>query len=78
MDFVEIAKLGAQVCLDVLLLWLVIRYLPQRDEMFTKALQSNTKAMNRLTTVLVSQFQGSSQDKLDIHDKIMSNNEEDA
>ncbi len=72
MELVEIAKLGAQVCLDALLLWIVIRYLPKRDEMFTSAVNSNTKAMNRMTTVLVSQMTGSHQEKLDARDKIMN------
>ena len=76
MDIVEVAKLGAQVCLDVLLLWLVIRYLPKRDEMFAQAMQSNTKAMNRLTNVLVSNLTGSSKERLEIHDKIMDADKE--
>ena len=76
MEIVEIAKLGAQVCLDALLLWIVIRYLPKRDEMFTNAVRTNTKAMNRMTTVLVSQMTGSNQEKLDVHDNIMKEEDE--
>ena len=39
---------GPEVVLDAILLWLVIRYLPNRDKMFLAEQQKHTAQLNRL------------------------------
>ena len=53
MDFVTLAELGAQVTLDVIVLWLVVRYLPRRDMMFMEEMKRHTRQLNRLVQAFV-------------------------
>ena len=53
MEIMELAKLGSQVVLDGIVLWLVVRYLPNRDKMFAEELRKHTAQLNRLVQAFV-------------------------
>ena len=53
MELLNIAELGAQVVLDVILLFLVTKYLPQRDEKFIERLESHNRILARLVSHVV-------------------------
>ena len=56
MEFVSLAELGAQVCLDAIVLFLVCKYLPDRDKQFLEAITQHTQQMNRLVNLWVNQL----------------------
>ena len=72
MEFFEIADLGSNVVVAFMLIWIVTQYLPKRDKDFTHSLTLHTKAMNRLTTVLLTYLEISTNEKLQLHDEITS------
>ena len=53
MELVEVAKLGSQVVLDAIVLWLVIKYLPNRDRMFMEEMKRHTRQLNRLVNAFI-------------------------
>lgn len=52
MEILSLAELGAQVVLDAILLWLVMKYLPSRDKVFTQELRTHTEEMKKHTAQL--------------------------
>ena len=60
MEIVNLAELGAQVVLDAIVLWLVVKYLPSRDKAFTQEMQklgtemkNHTAQLNRIVNAIV-------------------------
>ena len=53
MEMVELAKLGSQVVLDAILLWLVIKYLPNRDKQFMEEMRKHSRQLNRLVQAFI-------------------------
>lgn len=78
MDFVEIAKLGSQVVLDGLLLWLVMKYLPRRDEKFMVELQRHTAQLNRLVKAFVLSLDDDDQKRHKLTDEIFGGRDDDS
>jgi P pilus assembly chaperone PapD len=70
MDFLEIAELGSSGATVVLLFWIIIKQIPEKDKDFTRSLNRFTMAINRLTMVLLSNLDLPTSEKLKLHDEI--------
>ena len=70
MEFVSLAELGAQVCLDAIVLFLVCKYLPDRDKQFLEAITRHTQQMNKLVNLWVNQLGEAEKTKQETSDKV--------
>ena len=77
MELLSLAELGAQVVLDAILLWLVVKYLPQRDKQFTDELKNHhqemknhTAQLNRLVTAVVLLLDDDDKTRHEVSDNI--------
>ena len=76
MDFLSLAELGAQVVLDVILLWLVIKYLPKRDEQFTREIRNLTGQINRLVSAVILTMDDDDKKRHQLSDDILKQEEQ--
>ena len=77
MEVVQIAELGAQVSLDAILLWLIMRYLPNRDQLMVTELRAQTDAINRLVTIWVEEIKklGVNAHPVEMRDRVVKGEE---
>ena len=76
MELLNIAELGATVVLDVIVLFLVCRYLPQRDKQFLETMEKTSRQMNRLVSLWVNQLENGAKKKQDMSDEVFSDKKE--
>ena len=76
MDLVSIAELGTQVVLDAILLWLVIKYLPKRDEQFTKEIRNLTTQLHRLVSAFILTMDDDDKRKQKLSDNIFEEDDD--
>lgn len=79
MEVMQIAELGAQISLDAILLWLVMKYLPNRDAMLVSELKSQTDAINRLVTLWVGEIKktGINSHPVEMRDRVIKGEKRD-
>lgn len=71
MDMFKLTELGSQVCLDGLLLYLITKYLPEKDNKLMRELNRMSKSIDRLVTIWVNELKPSNGRKqLELSDKI--------
>ena len=77
MEVMQIAELGAQVSLDAILLWLIMRYLPNRDQLMVTELRAQTDAINRLVTIWVGELKklGANGHPVEMRDRVVKGEE---
>lgn len=70
MEIVSLAELGAQVCLDGIVLFLVCKYLPDRDKQFLDAINQHTRQMNRLVNLWTNQLNADDKKRQERSDEV--------
>ena len=78
MDFVTLAELGAQVTLDAILLWLVVRYLPRRDMLFMEEMKRHSRQLNRLVQAFILILDDEGKRRQNLSDEIFRDTDADA
>lgn len=78
MDMFKLTELGSQVCLDGLLLYLITRYLPEKDNKLMRELNRMSRSIDRLVTLWTSEMRPSNgRKRLELSDKIKKEKYED-
>lgn len=77
MDMFKLTELGSQVCLDGLLLYLITRYLPEKDNKLMRELNRMSNAIDRLVTIWASEMRPENgRKRLELSDKIKNKYED--
>ena len=75
MEILNIAELGAQVVLDAIVLWLVVKYLPNRDKEFLEMMHKHHRTLNRLSTAVINMLPDNGKARQDMSDEIFDDDE---
>ena len=79
MDIFKLAELGSQVCLDGLLLYLVCRYLPDKDTKMMTEISGMSNSIDRLVTLWTAEMRpDNGQGRLRLSDKVKGGKDDDA